>query len=270
MMERVAENLKKEKLSALDVKDKYFPVRQIILAGDDVCFVAEGRIGLEAARIFVEKLAEKTNSQDGRGYAACAGVAIVHQKYPFYKAYELAEMLCSNAKKYIASLADGQSDTGSGACAIDWHVEFGEIADTLGRMREKYITADNKTLELRPYLLSAEKDIWEKERLRRYENFRSLITALQSEKIAYARSKIKELREALKEGEAASGYYLRSKLISELELIGYEGIFRDLDYSGVFKGEGLERRTFVETTDGKERSLYFDAVELLDTFVELD
>ena len=43
------------------------------------------------AGITREALNKQINAEDKEGYAACAGVAIVHQKYPFYKAYELAE-----------------------------------------------------------------------------------------------------------------------------------------------------------------------------------
>lgn len=101
MLDRIAQNLKNRKLTALKLQGNTFPVRKIILAGDDVCFVTEGRIGLEAAKIFIEQLGSKTNKQDHQGYTACAGVAIVHKKYPFYKAYETAEMLCSNAKNTL-------------------------------------------------------------------------------------------------------------------------------------------------------------------------
>lgn len=48
-----------------------------------------------------EELGARTNRVDKRSYAACAGVAVVHQKYPFYKAYELAEMLCGSAKNMV-------------------------------------------------------------------------------------------------------------------------------------------------------------------------
>ena len=62
-----------------DLTPPILPIRPVILAGDDVCFVTAGSIGLECARIFLEKLTAKTNQEDGRPYAACAGVAMVHQ-----------------------------------------------------------------------------------------------------------------------------------------------------------------------------------------------
>lgn len=279
MMDRVADNIKGRAGKLLELRENYFPVRRIILAGDDVCFVTEGRIGLEAARIFIEELGKRKNAVDGRGYTACAGVAVVHQKYPFYKAYELAEMLCSNAKRYLASLscntqkaAGGGQEEGAGeyACAIDWHIEFGELSDSLADMRSKYTTADGHRLELRPYLLSAVPEVWKQERVRRYENFRTLITGMMGDEISYARGKLKEFREVLKEGERAAGYYLKYNLMEELALTGCEGIFCDLSSDRLFSGKGLDRQIFIETADHKKRSLYFDAIELLDTFVRLD
>ena len=116
MADEIATAKKNGKLDKLNLQNNNFPVRKIILAGDDVCFVTEGRIGIEAARIFVNKLSQKVNKQDNERYTACAGVAIVHQKYPFYKAYEISEMLCSNAKRYLASFQDKVTDAGTDGC----------------------------------------------------------------------------------------------------------------------------------------------------------
>ena len=269
MLDEIAEQIPDLQKKELNLKQHCFPVRKLILAGDDVCFVTEGRIGLEVARIFIEKLSGLENAVDHKRYTACAGVAVVHQKYPFYKAYELSEMLCSNAKRFLASFDGEVKDAGTKGCAIDWHIEFGEIIDDLSDMRSQYETADGGTLELRPYLLSAEPELWEKEKIRRYSAFKKLIGMLQGEKEVYARGKIKELRHVLKEGEKATEYYLKSSLMDILDL----DIFEDQDINAKLKqagtGKGLERRAFLDV-DGKKHSLYFDAIEMLDTFVSLD
>lgn len=274
MLDEVAGQISKLQKAGMDLKDHFFPIRKLILAGDDVCFVTEGRIGLEAARIFIEKLSTLENAVDHKRYTACAGVAIVHQKYPFYKAYELSEMLCSNAKRFLASFsseerADRVEEAATKGCAIDWHIEFGEIIDDLSDMRKNYETADGGTLELRPYLLKAEPELWQKEKIRRYSAFRNLIGILQSKNEIYARGKVKELRGILKEGEEATQYYLTSSLMDTIDL----DIFEDNDINKQLKligtGQGLERRAFVDV-DGKRRSLYFDAIEMIDTFISLD
>lgn len=74
MAKEIAQQLKEADLDKkLDLKEKKFPVRRIITAGDDICFVTEGRIGIECARIYIEKLtaAERKNSVDHKGYSAC-------------------------------------------------------------------------------------------------------------------------------------------------------------------------------------------------------
>lgn len=239
MAEYVATNIQCGNLKDLNLSDKNFPIRRIITAGDDICFVAEGRIGLECAAAFIEKLSARTNSVDKEGYAACAGVAIVHQKYPFYKAYELAEMLCGNAKKYGAS--QSSDGTGSDISAIDWHVEFGEVKDTLDEIRAEYTDVDGNSVSARPYLVRAPQTIQSANPQRCYREFRRLIVKLQKEE-GGARDTIKELRNAIGQGRAETEHFLRFHKIEEL-------IKRDLS-------ENIR--------------VLFDAIELLDTFIALE
>lgn len=237
MVNVVVKNLKDKKLGQLDLRQNDFPVRRVITAGDDICFVAEGRIGIECARVFIEALGKKKNKEDEEGYAACAGVAIVHQKYPFYRAYELAELLCSNAKKFGASLSPDGS--GKEVSAIDWHIEFGEVGDTLDEIRESYVTADGESLVQRPYIISAPEEIMQKKPKRQYAKFRSAERKMQNEENAFAKGKIKELRRVLKQGEKETEYFLKFNKIEEL-------------------------RQQVEPAQ------LFDAIELMDTFITLD
>ena len=84
-----------------------------------------------------------------------------------------------------------------------------------------------------------------------------------------ARGKLKELREALREGETASEYYLKSSLLGILSVTGYEGVYKDVSMDRLFSGKGLDRKTFIKTGDNKKRSLFFDGIEIIDTFVAL-
>lgn len=54
------EELKARFTDELDGEGR-LPLRRVIMAGDDVCFVSRGSLGLEAARIYLEKLAKKDN-----------------------------------------------------------------------------------------------------------------------------------------------------------------------------------------------------------------
>lgn len=262
MAKCVAKNLDEGRLKELKLKDNAFPVRRIITAGDDVCFVSEGRIGIECAVAFLRVLGKKE-----QGYAACAGVAIVHQKYPFYRAYEMAELLCKNAKKLGVSLDDRM---GKEVSAIDWHIEYGEMGESLEEIRRKYQTADGKRLEMRPYIVSAPKEISEIEPFRQYDNFKKLMAGLLSDKISYAKGKIKEMKMALREGEVRTGYYLKFNKIEDITLESYYDIFKEMDCGKIFTGQETERPVFVETHDKKQRSYLYDAIELMDTYINLE
>ena len=274
MEETVAGKIRKGNLSELSLCTKNgktsMPVRRVISEGDDICFVSEGRIGVECAVIFLKKLAGKMNTADKKPYSACAGVAIVHQKYPFYKAYELAEELCSNAKKFGASLsADGTSE---GISAIDWHIDYGELQDSLEDTRKEYLTRDSKHLELRPYIVSAPEDVLKHEMIRQYGNFRSLMKRMTKGEEAYGRGRLKDLRRVLKNGEIETENYLQFHKISELGRDIYHGIYKKLEPEKTEIGSGnvLERRMFAETADGKSRSLLFDVLELMDTYLPVE
>ena len=56
---------------------KCCPIRLIILNGDDVTFVCDGRIALSAAEKFLEEIDGKTLEDFNIPISACAGVAIV-------------------------------------------------------------------------------------------------------------------------------------------------------------------------------------------------
>lgn len=268
MINVVANNIKNGGLKDLNLKDNNFPVRRIITAGDDVCYVTEGRIGIESAAVFLKALSKKKNPVDQEFYSACAGVAVVHQKYPFYKAYELAEMLCSNAKRFGANLSKDQ--TGKEISCIGWHIDFGELKDTLSEIRKEYLFGDNKSLELRPYLVEAPEEILEKEPIRQYVKFKSLFHTLFSKDMVYARGKIKELRSVLKKGEDAVQYYLKFNKMEDIARDGYQDIFVKTGHDRIGTGEGLERKVYVKTEDGVKRCLLFDAIEIMDTYIELE
>lgn len=192
-----------------------FPVRRIITAGDDICFVSEGKIGIECAVEYMKALWKRSKGEN----SACAGVAIVHQSYPFYKAYEIAESLCSSAKKYNASL---DKEGCANACAIDWHIEYGEMYGGLDEIRKHYVDADGKSILARPYFVYGDEKYEGKAGNRTYANFKQTMEEMEyalhnkcedEEDRMIARRKLKELRTYLKESdEAVDAYFKKSRL----------------------------------------------------------
>lgn len=264
MFHIVEKNYKKGNLESLglkkDKKEKIlFPVRRIIAAGDDICFVTEGRIGLECAAAYLNAIWKKENNIDHKNYSACAGVAIVHQKYPFYKAYELAEELCSNAKKFIASLDENAS---ANVCAIDWHIEYGEMENGLSNIRQQYITTEGNHMEMRPYIVCGDEKLLEKEKIRRYTDFKQLVQSLKQDDAIAARGKMKSLRTVLKNDEQTAVNYLKSNLMEDTAWKARD-CYR-------LKETNQSEKLFYTTYDEEKRNILFDALEIMDTFVALE
>lgn len=247
------------------VEQPKLPIRPIILAGDDVCFVTSGKIGLESARVFLEHLAALTNQEDGKAYAACAGVALVHKKYPFHQAYNLAEELCSSAKRYGTAI-----DKDGRVSAIDWHIEFGQLKGNLSDIREDYETENGCRLELRPVSVVVPAEVNNAPAGQRtYDFFKAMSSAMRSEYGKIARSKIKELREALKQGEVESIFFLRDKKVQDLLYHGFDALYRtdqaklEAYRAMIGSGQKMRKEAFVNL-DGSKRCLFFDAIEMID------
>lgn len=185
-----------------------FPLRKVIAAGDDICFITEGRLGLECAVRFMEHLAAK--KVDGDPYAACAGVAIVHQKYPFYRVYELAEELCSNAKKVMAKRCAETGKTEGSLCAIDWHIEYGELQGDLDIIRENLVDKNGEPMYARPYQVGSDGKSVDPTL---YDWFRRLVLTMnhmESDPLYHteiARNKLKGLRNEIRNGKNSMKKY---------------------------------------------------------------
>ena len=136
-------NLKEEN------KKIILPVRPIIIGGDDITFVCDGRIALSLAQIVMEEFHNtKIPEFDDNPLGACAGVAFIKTHYPFAKGYELAEKLCANAKKH-ESVKDDKSN-----CSLDWHIGNIKPFADLDEIRIKqYHNNINSNLTLKPYIL---------------------------------------------------------------------------------------------------------------------
>lgn len=261
------------------------PVRPVILAGDDVCFVARGCLGLECAERFMKHLSGKVNPQDGKPYAACAGVAMVHLKYSFHQAYDLAEALCSSAKKYGVSLCDNGS-----VSAMDWHMEFGQLKENLRAIREDYQTEDGRRMELRPVVVlqgDMTEDAQKKMNVRTYSFVRDMCMqmkqAVQESGEKIARSKLKELRNAIKQGELECRYALQDGEITNLFRAVFKAQYNTADeqyakYADMLKdGELIDKQPFRTFDDGGKNGsepvshcLFFDAIEMMDHFERLE
>ena len=155
-MTKTIEENKKKIFDCTNIKEKILPIIPVIVAGDDITYVTNGKIGIETARIFLEHLSKKQirlYSDRNARLNACAGVAIARVTNPFSKTYQLAEDLCRNAK---VKLLDEYGD--KDYSLIDWHIEQGEFIGSIIEIREKYyVSEDKKNLTMRPLYINNEK-----------------------------------------------------------------------------------------------------------------
>ncbi|MGV8145506.1 MAG: hypothetical protein ACLKAK_04985 [Alkaliphilus sp.] len=223
-----------------------FPLRPLILAGDDITYISNGKIGLESARIFIEKLNKKTVTIGTKSVAlhACAGIALVKLKYPFFKAYQLAEELCANGKKTILNNYEGDCSM------IDWHIEYGEIADSLDEIRrENYVVRDEKNNELTLNMRPVYVNVSETKKWNTYNNFKKSLDSVTKKDVS--RNKIKKLREVFFLGKEETEKFVRMNKLDESVIHRLEGTKGDFGFSE------------------DNVCMYYDAIEVMDVFQEL-
>lgn len=236
-------------LAFLKLEKNVLPFRRVVSAGDDICFVTAGRLGLFCAKYFIRKLTGYPSGGDR--FAACAGVAMVRRKYPFHRAYELSEELCSEAKKFGASL-----DPSGKISAMDWHIEFGQLNGSLAEIRRtRYRTEDGHYLNLRPVVVTGDEG---QERYRHLDTMENLMKALgmlsarQENKVA--RSKLKTLREPLAQGIQETEFaleYMQIKAVNDAIFPSLHGWSIQEAFQTLTSGAPLLKEAFVTCRDGE-------------------
>lgn len=219
------------------------PFRPLVFGGDDVTFLCNGQLGVTLAAIYLEAFERETERQLNEKMRACAGIAIVKMHYPFARAYQLSEELMRKAKWF------GKPRKAS---ALDWHFATGGLSGNLDEIRRREYTVGEKSLLLRPLLLSAGRDelessIW----LERVEKL--TLTFKDDPQWAQKRNKVKALREALRGGDAKVKQFCLSYGIESLPALvaGQEQDYQQTGWQG-------------------NRCVYFDAIELMDHYVSLE
>lgn len=161
---------------------EFLPVVPLVLGGDDLTVVCDGRLAMQFACDFLSAFEQLTASRDLRegnlnygdiipkvmaGTAnevfdcasldrvpSAAGVAIVKPHFPFHAAYELAEGLIQSAKQSLRA-TDMKRRPHS---AVDFHVLYDASGPDLRRIRETFeVDASDSgkaRLYARPYVVS--------------------------------------------------------------------------------------------------------------------
>ncbi len=99
------------------------PVRPIVYGGDDITLICDGRLAVDLGARLLQAWHEHSTILDGGAAHACVGVALADSHFPFFRAYELAERLCTGAKRWL------QEQGAHSASALDWSLVAGGGAE---------------------------------------------------------------------------------------------------------------------------------------------
>lgn len=248
---------------SLKLKDNIMPVRPIILAGDDVCFICNAKIALECVNLFIKSLNQRKNDVEGEQLNACAGICMLRSSYPFDKGYEIAENLCKNGKAKIVDSND--------ASLVDFHICQGEISTSLSEIRNRAHINKEIELNIKPFYINItevennsqqssdetrKRVITEKDTFNTYENFKAEFKRIE-QKTKDCKGKIRKLRDVFPQGEEKTRLFMNKNMIAD-------------EFNHGFKlPKGKVNYGFYEV-DGKKTCLYFDIIELQDMFINLD
>jgi hypothetical protein len=134
------------------------PARPIVLAGDDFTIIIRADLALPFTAVLLEEIEKQTEAALKQHPAklglpgflsACAGVAIVKRGQPFLMAYEVADGLCSFAKR-AAKSGRARAPFPSG---IAFHLVGSTMQEDYGTILASEMTAGDLTLTANPYWL---------------------------------------------------------------------------------------------------------------------
>jgi hypothetical protein len=172
------------------------PVWPVLVGGDDLTFVCDGRIALDLTTEALSAFEDTSVAELGL-VTASAGVAIVRSHAPFHRAYELAERLCAEAKrKWVERDRIG--------CMLDWHLGEVRPGEGVGALRDRHYEGDRFTARPMPLgdraVPTSGTWRWIDTELLSPDGEHSF----RGKRWRERRNKVKELRERLREGDAAA------------------------------------------------------------------
>lgn len=236
-----------EKLFDGETHLNILPIRPIIIGGDDVTFVCPGRMGITYAKRFIEAVngCELLDEEQheymskkaviSRNMSCCGGIAIVPAKYPFFRAYKLAERLCSIAK------AKSRKDDNS---LIDFAILHGDMYSSIDDLRRDQYEGVEGSLHYGPY--SIDKNLTDK------SNLKDLLDLMRKlNKVP--KNKVKKLREVLTQDQHSIIRYL--ELSDEVR-----SILKEESSSHA----GTAEEFWWKKKNEKLKTRYIDAIEIMD------
>ncbi|UAM97270.1 hypothetical protein K8354_13200 [Polaribacter litorisediminis] len=143
--------------------DYRYPIRPVVLGGDDLTVIIRADLALEFTKVFLRAF-EITSREEfealglagyEKGITACAGIAYVKESYPLHYALNLAEDLCGDAKKKVkASDCENKYGNIPKSSVAFYKVQDSFVAD-LKELKERTLkTSSGLDFYAGPYLMN--------------------------------------------------------------------------------------------------------------------
>ncbi|MDH5731402.1 MAG: hypothetical protein OEZ58_20645, partial [Gammaproteobacteria bacterium] len=142
--------------------DKVVPARPLVLGGDDLSFIVRADLAIPFAAKFIQYFEEVTEAKLGdmeilknlkiENLTACAGIAFIKAKQPFYLAYELAESLCKYAKT-ISKSTRKKNNLALTPSSIAFHRITTSMIDDYPSIMQNELIVGERLLTLQPYVV---------------------------------------------------------------------------------------------------------------------
>lgn len=191
-------------LKGIKEHENIFPMRPIVYGGDDLTYVCDGRVGLHLTAYYLQEFAKEPIKVSGknRHVDACAGVAIVHTKFPIAQAYLFADELCGLAKSHRRDRKKGKS---SGSW-LDFQIIQAGATGSVSKLRSaQYRSLKGQTLHQRPYQVP---ETW--------HNFVEILRGFQSKQ--WPRSRAKSLMQVLTKGPSETERFVQAAKWRDISL----------------------------------------------------
>ncbi len=132
--------------------------RKIVLAGDDITFICNGKMALNAVECFLKALNKENADFIGKGeiLTACAGIAYCNSHFPFSDAYKSAEACLDNAKDRAKESKHSINNLVGNF--VDFQLCSNVNSKDLDDYREKHYMVDGESFIARPYYVDVDND----------------------------------------------------------------------------------------------------------------
>lgn len=231
-------------------------IRLLVAAGDDITFICNASVAMAAVEYFCRSISNKVLYQekgkkedfDTYGFSVCVGIAYVNSHFPFHAGYEIAEACCDNAKKRAKKNTVGDR-------VGNW-VDFQicrslQAVDIKATRKKEYQLYDGSELCLRPYYIKVRENDALNTQCEKYD-FQIFKDSYQyfSDTAKMPRSMAKEFRNTYPLGKHEM-----------------EALISFADSRGRTMPE--KKKEAFEIVEGQNTAMWYDALELMDYYLDL-